>query len=152
MTDLLHTPSIVYRKKSFMKKFIFLPCIAFCLTIHFAGAQDKNPDGWEQIKHIEETSIYVPADRAVEHHPEQPNWRTFRMLLNDTDIAPNSIIITVTLDCASKSMRSDQFDIYDAVDGKGQIIQSTPAASSEFVPMNDELAPASKTYEIFCQP
>lgn len=134
------------------KSFTFLLLGSLFLTAHTASAQTERSSQWEIIKHIGETSIYVPVDRAVEHHPDQPDWRTFRMLLNDRDIAPNSIVITVTLDCANKSMRSDRFDIYDVVDGKGQIIQSTPAASSEFVPMNDDLAPASKTYEIFCQP
>ncbi|MGL4666371.1 MAG: surface-adhesin E family protein [Saezia sp.] len=131
--------------------FSFLLCVSLFLASCFAQAQGASSSQWELIKHIGETSLYIPADKVAQLHPNNAAWRTFRIMMNDTDIAPNSIVMTVTIDCEHKSMRTDLFELYDEIDGGGSIIQSTPSKTDEFIPMNEALAPAGAAYEAFCK-
>lgn len=135
-----------------MKKFSIILFCALLFSFIHAQAQLAAPKEWELIKHIGETSLYIPADKIAEHHLMQPEWRTFPILINDSDIAPNSIIMTVTIDCANNSMRTDRFELYDSIDGQGTLIQSAAGKTSDFLPMNEELLPASKAYAAFCMP
>lgn len=112
-----------------------------------------NTDAWVLIHEIPEdqVSIYI-RHNSIGEHPENAQWRAFKLQLNMPAAIPPSSEADYTFDCSNQAYRLERVTFYSEEHLQGELIETLVAPENlPFSPMSPDSYIKTAVFPTVCE-